>query len=197
MRWAWGLWIGLVTWGPVAQAHTLEVATAQVTLRDGQVAVRAQVDVLGLMQQASVTDDPVGLLAVVDPVAFDVLADETWELLKRQTRLQVDGDVVSTVGWRFPDVAQLRADAQRAWMAQAVEEHVHPTFSELTFEARLVRPPTTVEVALPHAVGPVLIHFVQPVGQLAKPGHAVAIRVPEQSLSLAPPSGAPGLVGAP
>lgn len=195
--WMLALWMG-PAWVPSAHAHSLEVTTARITLRDGHVAVTAQLDVLELMQTTRATDDvPLGLLAVVDPAAFDTLAKDTWSAVQRDTTLVVDGAPVVPADWSFPDIEDLRAEAQRAFMAQAVDEHVHPRFSSLSFEAPLSRPPSRIEVALPHAVGPVLMSFVQPVSQLAEAGASVGIHVPSQGLRLAPAAAPRGPVAAP
>lgn len=196
MRW---LLLGLcLALGTPTHAHTLEVTTAQITLRDGQIAVSAHIDVLALMQTLKTPDDaPLGLLAVADPAVFDALAEQARITLQAHTHLSVDGTSVTPVDWRFPSLDHLRAEAQRAWMAEAMQDHVHATFSPISFGAQLTRAPSKVELALPPEVGPVLMSFVQPVSQLAQPGAAVTVLVPPRSLSLAPASAPRGHAAAP
>jgi len=198
MRWGLTvLWLAVAAAMP-AQAHTLEVATARVTLRDGQVAVAAHVDLLSVMQASRTADDvPLGILAVVDPDGFDAVARSAGEGLQRETTLHVDGQPVTTTGWSLPEPDALREEAQRRFMARAVDDPVHQELSAVAFEARVARPPSTVSVALPAAVGPVLVSFVQPVRQLADAGATVTVRVPPRSLELAPAEAPPGRVAAP
>jgi hypothetical protein len=143
------------------------------------------------------SDVPLGLLAVVDPDAFIALARSAGQALQQGTVLEIDGSPTNIVGWQLPDPVKLQADAQRAWLAQVVDDHVHATLSPVSFEVRLARQPDTVSLSMPHSVGPVLVSFVQPVGQLATAGSAVRLSVASWSISASPASAPQGLGEAP
>lgn len=186
--------LGAAVLGATAGAHELDVASAQVTLRDGHVAVVAHVDVLLHMEKVrGPSDVPLGLLAVVDPDAFVALATRSTQALQQGTVLLIDGVQVIPVGWHLPDPVQLQADAQHAWLAQAVNDPIHATLAPVSFEVRLEEQPDTVTLALPRSVGPVLVSFVRPVGQLAPAGSAVRLNVPTWATSVAPASAPQGL----
>jgi hypothetical protein len=197
--WVAALLVGLFT-STSGFAHTADLTTARVTLRDGQVAVTAHVDLVEHMERVRPTAPetvPLGLLAVVDPDAFEAIAEVAFRSLRDGTWVAVEGRPLALVGWRFPSPDRLRAVAQHAWMASTVDEHAHRTLTAVSFEARVSRPAQAVTLGMPPELGPVLTSFIQPTSRMAPAGAAVTFDVTARSISVAPPSRAPGPVEGP
>ncbi len=182
------------------RAHELQIATAQVSLRDGQIAVVAHVDLLAQLEalQPPGAEVSVGLLAIADPEAFARLAERARASLRADTSLEVDGARVAPESWRIPSVSSLRQAAQRGVMVEAIDgPGAPPALSAIAFEVRIAARPQSVSLALPAEVGPVLVQFVEPASQLVRPGRAATLRLQPAPISAAPPSSPRGPGAAP
>ncbi len=144
-----------------ASAHALDVATARVTLRDAHVDVIAEWDLFLLVE-----GNPTAVAT-----ASETLLHETHAKVKRvvetQSVLRVDGEARRLEATGFPGPDEFRALAATL----SAEGHDHGARVRLRLEApEPVMSARALTLALPAALGPVVVTFVQPATNFAVPG---------------------------
>lgn len=165
-----------------AAAHPLDVGTARVTLRDQHLEVTADLDLMALARI-----EPTAL-ATSDEAALDAEWVRLQRALGEGTQLQMNGVVRPLVVTGFPSAAELRALA--AMLSATGRLHGERVRVRLECEAQMVEA-RTVSLALPEALGPVLVTFVQPASHYTAPGHPAIFAVLERAAMHASPTGSP------
>lgn len=154
--------------GGRADAHSLDVTTARVSLRDGHVDVAAEVDLVTLLG-----GDLAGLAAAPDIELAERLAAARRAM--DSSTLRIDGVVVPMVLRSFPSAAELRRAVGERSRTGA---DVHAAMWTMHLDAaNAVAAPRTVSVSLPPIAGRVLYTFVEPQTSLASPGGDAAFVV--------------------
>lgn len=178
-----GLWLGVSP----ARAHELHESTARVTFRAGHVEVRLRLDPLSLMDASDPgagAPVPAGMLALVDPEAYEAVATEALLRLIAETSLTLDGRAQPLTLTSRPATGSWASLAQRALMAHEVDPTAPPLQVELVLEARLSARPEGATLAFPEVLGPVLVTWLEPDQSYARPGvvsrHRLAAPAPAQ-----------------
>lgn len=163
----------------LADAHELPTSTARVSLRDLALEVSAEIDPLPLLAQIQKAD----LASLREEELVSLLA-RAKEVLETETRLLADGqrvDLMLTIGIEPSEVRSLLALSPEA-------RHTHAHLVPIRWEAKEpLAAAKQLSLALPTALGPVLISFVQPQSRYAMPGSAASFSVLEKPASTAPP----------
>lgn len=135
-----------------AHAHALDTPTARVTLRDDHVEVLAEVDLLQLLGVEATA------IATADEAALVEHLARARRLLEAEAYLSLDGRRGDLVLRALPPPPELRALA--ATLSAAGREHGEPM--RLRLEApRRIEGVSRIGLALPAALGPVLVTFAQ------------------------------------
>ena len=156
-----------------ASAHELQTNTARVSLRDGNVVVYAEVDVVAWIDAIDSSSSQRGPLALskVDPAELARRSAEARRQLTQDLRVEIDGERLALRVREFPsDDAIIRA-ATRDLVAQQLDDHTHRQRSRIVVEVMEPRPaPTQLRLTMPESLGEVLVNFVQPQTQLTPAG---------------------------
>jgi hypothetical protein len=156
-----------------AAAHDIHESTARVTFRAGHVEVRLRLDPLSLMDASDPGAGPpvpAGMLALVDPEAYEAVATEALLRLIAETALTLDGRPQPLTLTSRPATGSWSSLAQRAIMAHEVDPTAPPLQVELVLEARLTARPANAALAFPEVLGPVLVTWLEPEQSYARPG---------------------------
>ena len=157
---------------PVA-AHTLDVTTARVSLRDGHVEVLVDVDAVSLLQ-ASVGAGEASAIATADDAQLAAWVAAERADLERGAHLSTEDARSALVLRAFPSVAEVR----RLAAARADAPSMHPSTSTVRFESpQRVPISRSLSISLSTQLGRVLFSFVQPTTELAAPGAAASFHV--------------------
>jgi len=152
----------------VALAHTLDDATARVTLRDDHVDVTVELDLL-LLAQADAT-----ALATGPDDALSTELDHLRASLETGVQLTVDGAPRPLRVRALPTPPELRAMAATASAAG----ESHGARVRVALDASDAVPGASeLRLTMPPVLGPVLISFVQPASAYTAPGGSASFRV--------------------
>jgi hypothetical protein len=163
-----------------AEAHTLTMTTARVSLRDDHLDLHLEIDAAALLGQVSGLDPrALGALGEAELAALSARAQA--ELLTGAA-LDADGARVPLSLRAFPPVAALRALIARR--AASAEGHGELVSVELEGAGSIVGA-QQVALRLPPALGEALVTFVQPTTRWIQPGNGASFAV------LAPPAAPP------
>lgn len=151
-----------------ASAHTLDVSTSKVALRDDHVEISAEWDVFLLL-----AGSPTALATASD----DELARARAALvttIEAETHLAIDGTERHLTARGIPEGAELRALAAQL----SASGHDHGSLVRFRLEAAgEARSPHRITVASPAKLGPVLTSFVQPQMRFAQPAEVASFEV--------------------
>ena len=153
-----------------AWAHTLDLTTANVSLRDFHVEVVVSIDLLSLIAHTAAESClvPDGtMLATMSEAELAAHVARAREALEHGARLDVDGERVALELRAFPSPQEARALAAQASAAPERRGEYVP----VRFEARRsLEGAKSISVTLPNVLGAVLFTFVQPRTRLSHPG---------------------------
>lgn len=113
---------------------------------------------------------PVTLLPLVDPPAFERRITRVRQAITDGTTLTANGRRLALALTRFPTTAELTTAARTALMAQTIEGHAHGPRVEVLLEGRLTGRPQTLTLALPPAMGPAVVTWIEPATQVLPAG---------------------------
>ena len=142
-----------------ASAHTLDIATARLSLREGHLEIYAELDLLALIP------------TIDRSTLSDVDLRRAAERLGATTRLTVDGREIAVSLGATPAVSQVRQ-----FTAEGHGRLLPVRLEAATGTGELGR----LDVAFPPEVGPVLVTLVQPRTRLAPPGGTVGFEGPSK-----------------
>lgn len=146
---------------PAASAHALGLPTARVSLRDGHIEVQLDLDLLPLLG-----GDPT-VVATAAPPDLARRLQESRALLQRESRLLIDQTSAPLTLRAFPAADEVRA----ACASLSAAGHGDGARVLLRFESPAsALTASAVSLALPAALGPAVITFVQPATQYVGPG---------------------------
>lgn len=157
-----------------AAAHTLDMNTARVTLRDDHIEVALEVDLLGLVSAVSPKHPDPTALAVSDDATLTALVQRTKDLLQSGSRLTVNGVTAPLVVTAFPSASEVRFIAA---YASANQQAQHELVALRLETPKPVTGAKNIAVTLPKEAGQVLFTFIQPATRLAAAGERVGFSV--------------------
>lgn len=167
---AWLLCAALGLPSVTASAHDLETNTAQVSLRDGNIVIYADIDVVAWVSAIGGQQGPLALSSV-DPAQLARWTAEARRQLTHELRVEVDGEPIELVVREFPADDEIARTAAREIVAQQLDHHHHRERSRVVVE--IVAPLVSageIDVSMPESLGEVLVNFVQPQTRLAVAG---------------------------
>lgn len=151
-----------------AKAHTLDLTTAKLSLRDEHVEVIVELDLLQLFDKT-----PTELAVLSDDALLSQL-DHAKALLQKQTELRTRGARLPVAVTGFPSREDLRMMAATT----AGNGSPHGPLVRIRLEsAATLRDATELSIALPAALGPVVTTFVQPTTRFLSPGQTTSFAV--------------------
>ncbi|MFO0642109.1 MAG: hypothetical protein U0183_22985 [Polyangiaceae bacterium] len=168
-----------------ALAHSLDVATARLTLRD------EHADVLAELDPFLATGVPPTELATAPDDAVDAFSTKLRLVLERGVRFEAGGTRLPVVVKGTPGRDELRAKA--AVLSAKGEVHGDFVVLRLDVEGR-VRSDARVNVSFPPELGPVLVTLVRPEMRYSTPGMVAGFDAPragphDEVPTAAPPAG--------
>lgn len=169
--------LALLLFESAASAHTLDVTTARISLRDEHIEVILELDPFLLMNA--------GPTEVATTSEADLLLRLTaaQQILTVQSKLVVDGVPIPLTLRGFPTPPEFRAMA--ATLSAAQKEHGE--LVRLRMEAAPAVPGAkSVALSLPKVVGPAVVSFVQPSTRYLPPGETSAFSVLQAPRPLRP-----------
>ncbi len=151
-------------------AHDLDMNTARVSVRDGNVEIHALIDLVAWFE--ALADRPTSLtLSTLQPSEFAELSARARRQLVERLHLEVDGERVDLRLRQFPSDDEILQAAARNLVAHQLDDHPHRTRSPIVLEiAAPSHEPGELQVRFPDLLGDVLVSFVQPRTQLAAAG---------------------------
>jgi hypothetical protein len=158
----------------VSSAHTLDMNTARVTLRDDHIEVALEIDLLGLVSAISPKHPDPTALAISDEAVLTALVQRTKETLQAGSRLTVNGVVAPLLVTAFPSASEVRFLAA---YASANQQAQHELVSLRLETPKPVSGAKNISVSLPKEAGQVLFTFIQPATRLAAAGERVGFSV--------------------
>lgn len=159
-RWRHSFLLACLLWAGSVQAHTLDLSTARVTLRDQHIEVMVELDPFLLVQVG-----PTAIATESEPELLSHL-QQARQLLDSETKLEVDGVRVGLALRGFPSAPEFRAMA--ATLSATQKEH--GDLIRLRLEAPQAVPNAkTLALSLPTTLGPSVVSFVQPSTRYAAP----------------------------
>ena len=167
-RWRHSFLLACLLWAGSVQAHTLDLSTARVTLRDQHIEVMVELDPFLLVQVG-----PTAIATESEPELLSHL-QQARQLLDSETKLEVDGVRVGLALRGFPSAPEFRAMAATLYAAQKE----HGDLIRLRLEAPQAVPNAkTLALSLPTTLGPSVVSFVQPSTRYAAPGESSVFSV--------------------
>lgn len=158
------------------RAHSLDLTTARVSLRDAHVEVIVELE-LSLLFARSPTE-----LAALPDAELAAQREQAKRRLESETRLHSDGQRLPVVVTGFPSHEALRAIV----VAAASTGEPHGPLLRIRLESPATLPESRqIAIGLPAALGPVVATFLQPTTRFLPAGETSAFTV------LAPPSAPP------
>lgn len=174
--------LALVADSQPSWAHALDLGTARLTLRDDHVEILAEVD-LFLLSDVSPTE-----IAISTEPALAAQATRLVGAIETGTKLTIDGATVALRVRAMPPPAELRAIAATL----SADGKDHGRLVPIRIEALgAFHEPKAMSLAMPSALGPVLVTLVQPVTRYAAPGAPASFVVSTSSAATAPPPSSP------
>ena len=164
-----------------AVAHELMMTTARVSLRDAQIDVRVEVDILGLVARLAAINPPE--LGAADDAELSALLGRAKNEMETGTLLEADGVRVGLEARAFPSPTDLRALVARH--AAAPLEHGELVRVELE-GSRAVAGAHRITLSLPPTLGEALTTFVQPTTRWTQPGAVAGFSILEARVEMVP-----------
>ena len=174
--WMIGLCIG--AYSAPSEAHIPGENTARITLRDNQIEVVAELDLLALGDEGATE------IATRSESRLNELIAGWVAMLETETQLVVGESPVGLVVRQMPSPPEIRAAA--AMVSAGKHQHGQP-FKVRLESTKSVGDSRTVSLVLPTALGPSFVTFVQPSTQYAQPG----VRTTFEVLKKEPPGRTP------
>jgi hypothetical protein len=169
-------------------AHTLDLTTARVTLRDNHVDMTVEIDSVQMVLRyasTSAAKTPTTLATATEEELTDWVSAAR-KAASNDTRLQINGTAVELALLAFPTPSEVRFVAAQA----SASAHPHAEMSVLRFDtSQALANIQTVSVSFSSDFGRVLCTFVQPTTMLTEPGSKASFGVLETPrLAAAEPS---------
>lgn len=153
-----------------AGAHDLDMNTARVSVRDGNVEIHALLDLVAWFEALADQSTPL-TLSTIQPDEFAELSAQARRQLVESLHLEIDGERVDLRLREFPSDDEVLEAAARNLVAHQLDDHPHRTRSPVILEvAAPSQHPGEIRVRFPDPLGEVLVSFVQPRTQLAATG---------------------------
>ncbi len=172
-----------------SRAHQADVDTVRLTLRDGNVVIRASLDIEAWLLRRAELQQPL-VRAELASRALDTMLAQLQEELTTQTLLRVDGTKVAVRLRSFPSRDEVLRLAARNFLDAQRAPHSHRQRSELLIEgAEVVPGAKRVAIAFPASLSEVAVTFVEPQSRWIRGGEVARFESPrsQQSPTWQPP----------
>lgn len=174
---AWLLGAALCLPSASSSAHELQTNTAQVSLRDGNIVIYADIDIVAWVSAIGGQREPLALSSV-DPAQLARWTAEARRQLTHELRIEADGELLELVVREFPSDDAIARAAARELVAQQLDDHHHRERERVIVEILAPRVlASEIGVTMPESLGEVLVNFVQPQTRLAVDGTPSSFRV--------------------